>query len=197
MSDFIAKVKRSATESARVKEFFFDANAESIVACARALDEAFAAGGRLFTFGNGGSAADAQHAAVEFAHPIFEKRKAIPAIALPSDVAHLTALGNDRDFTTAFADQLRLHARPGDVALALSTSGKSPSVLRALSAAREIGMLTVGLSGRDGGKLHDFCKYLFVVESYSIHRIQETHLTLLHVLWDLVHVMRGAEDSIT
>jgi D-sedoheptulose 7-phosphate isomerase len=197
MSDWASKIRRSASESARTKEAFFEANADRIVACAKALDAAFAAGGRLFTFGNGGSACDAQHAAVEFSHPVFEKRTAIPAFALPNDVAFLTAIGNDRDFTNAFADQLRVLGKKGDVALALSTSGKSPSVVRALAAAREIGMVTVGITGRDGGKMPAACDHVFVVESFSIHRIQETHLTLLHVLWDLVHVMRGAEDSIT
>jgi D-sedoheptulose 7-phosphate isomerase len=196
MDDLVAKVRRSARETAQTQEAFFEKNGESIVACARALDTAFAAGGRLYTLGNGGSACDAQHAAVEFSHPVFEKRAAIPAFALPSDVAFITALGNDRDFTTAFADQLRVLGKKGDVALALSTSGKSASVLRALSAAREIGMITVGLTGRDGGKIPSLCDHSFVVESFSIHRIQETHITLLHVLWDLIHVVRGHEDTV-
>lgn len=196
MSDLLQKVQTSAAESVRTKTEFFETNAERIVACARAIEAAFAAGGRLYTFGNGGSACEAQHAAVEFSHPVFDKRAPIPAIALPCDVAHLTAIGNDRDFSMAFADQLRVLGRPGDVALALSTSGRSATVIRGLAAAREIRMLTVGISGRDGGKMLGACDHLFVVESFSIHRIQETHLTLLHVLWDLVHVMRGAEDNI-
>jgi D-sedoheptulose 7-phosphate isomerase len=196
MPDFVQKVRRRAEETVRTQQAFFETQGESIVACARALDAALSAGGRLFTFGCGGSACDAQHAAVEFAHPVFEKRKPIASFALPSDVAHLTALGNDRDFSVAFADQLRVLARKGDVAFALSTSGKSPSVLRGLGAAREIGMLTIALSGRDGGKLSALCDHLFVVPSFSVHRIQEAHLTLVHVLWDLVHVLRGEEDTV-
>jgi D-sedoheptulose 7-phosphate isomerase len=196
MGDLEDKVKRCATETARTQEAFFEANAGLIVACARALSAAFAEGGRLFTVGNGGSACDAQHAAVEFAHPVFDKREPIPAFALPTDIALLTALGNDRDFARAYADQLRVLGRRGDVLLALSTSGKSPSILRALAAARDLGMMTVGLTGRDGGKMAGACDHLFVVDSFSIHRIQEAHITLLHVLWDLVHVVRGHEDTI-
>jgi D-sedoheptulose 7-phosphate isomerase len=191
------KVKRCASETARTQEAFFEASASRIAACARAMSEAFDRGARLFTVGNGGSACDAQHAAVEFAHPVFEKREPIPAFALPSDIALLTALGNDRDFVRAYSDQLRVLGQRGDVLLALSTSGKSPSILRALSAARELGMMTVGLTGRDGGKMESVCDHVFVVESFSIHRIQEAHITLLHVLWDLVHVVRGHEDTIS
>ena len=196
MSDFAEKVRRRAAETVATQASFFDVHADAIVECARALDAAFAKGGRLFTFGCGGSAADAQHAAVEFAHPVFERRRAIPAFALPNDIAHVTALGNDRDFSTVFADRLRLLALKGDVALAFTTSGKSPSVVRGLSAAREIGMTTVAFSGRDGGKLDSITDHLFVVPSFSVHRIQETHLTLMHVLWDLVHLLRGEEDTV-
>ncbi len=196
MSDFVEKVRRRAAETVATQSSFFDVSARAIVDCARALDVAFARGGRLFTFGCGGSAADAQHAAVEFAHPVFERRRAIPAFALPNDVAHLTALGNDRDFSLVFADRLRVLAKKGDVALALTTSGKSPSVVRGLSAAREIGMVTVAFSGRDGGKLAGVAEHHFIVPSFSVHRIQEAHLTLVHVLWDLVHVLRGEEDTV-
>ena len=195
MHDLIAKVHRSAEESAATQRAFFDRNAEGLAQCARVLAAAFDAGARLFTFGNGGSACDAQHAAVEFSHPIFEKRRAIPAFALPNDVARLTAIGNDRDYATVFADALRVFAARGDVALALSTSGQSASVIRGLVAAREMGMITVGLAGRDGGRMANLCDHAFVVESFSIHRIQEVHQTLVHVLWDLVHVARGEEDS--
>jgi D-sedoheptulose 7-phosphate isomerase len=191
-----AKVRRCAAEAADTQHVFFDENADAIVACARALNDAFAAGGRLFTFGNGGSACDAQHVAVEFAHPVFAKRAALPALALPCDVAHLTAVANDQDFTTAFASQLAVFGRAGDVALALSTSGQSASVVRGLAAARALGMITIGLTGRDGGKMPAACDHCFVVRSFSIHRIQETHVALFHMLWDLVHVLRGEEDLI-
>jgi D-sedoheptulose 7-phosphate isomerase len=131
---------------------------------------------------------------VEFMHPIFEKRPALPAQTLAAETALLTAVANDEDFSLAFAKQLRLLARRGDIALGISTSGKSTGVARALKAARELGLLTVGFTGRDGGQLPGTCDHCFVVPSFSIHRIQEAHGTLLHILWDLVHVIRGEED---
>ena len=151
---------------------------------------------RLFVMGNGGSSCDAAHVAVEFMHPIIEKRPALPALALTTDTAILTAVGNDQDFSVAFLEQLRMLGRRGDIALGISTSGKSANVNRALQAAREMGLLTVGFSGRDGGRMPEHCDWCFIVPSFSIHRIQETHETLLHVLWDLIHVIRGEEDVI-
>lgn len=189
-----ASVLRKSRESAAVAQRFFEKHQETIPQCAAALARAFEAGGRLYVLGNGGSACDAQHVAVEFLHPIVEKRAALPAMALGCEVAHLTAVANDQDYSLAFAQQLRLLARAGDVALGISTSGQSASVNRALQAARELGLVTVGFSGRDGGRMPSLCDHSFVVESYSVHRIQETHEVLLHVLWDLVHVIRGEED---
>jgi D-sedoheptulose 7-phosphate isomerase len=194
MIDLHAVIARKSRESAGTIEAFFAAHAERIVACARALEQAFAQGGRLLCVGNGGSACDAQHIAVEFMHPIFEKRAALPAQALCVDSALLSAVGNDQDFALAFAAQLRLLARPHDVLLALSTSGRSANVARALGVARELGLLTIGFTGRDGGRMAEMCDHLFVVPSFSIHRIQETHVALLHVLWDVVHLVRGEED---
>jgi D-sedoheptulose 7-phosphate isomerase len=187
-------VLRKARESAGTNEAFFAAEADRIVACARAMAAAFDAGGRLFAMGNGGSACDAQHAAVEFMHPIVEKRPPLPAVALSTDAALLTAVGNDQDFSLAFVQQLQLLARPGDIALGISTSGKSANVNRALGAARDLGLLTVGFTGRDGGRMGEVCDHCFIVPSFSIHRIQEIHAVLLHVVWDVVHVIRGQED---
>ncbi len=186
--------RRKARESAGAIEAFFAAEAERIAACAEAMARAFDGGARLFTTGNGGSFCDAQHAAVEFLHPIHEKRKALPALALGGDPALMSAIANDQDFALAVTHQLRMLARPGDVVLAISTSGKSASVVRAVKAAREIGALTVGLAGGDGGKLAEHCDHAFVVPSFSIHRVQEVHAVLVHVLWDLVHLARGEED---
>jgi D-sedoheptulose 7-phosphate isomerase len=187
---------RKSRESAATKEKFFAGNADRVVACCGAMARAFDEGGRLFVMGNGGSSCDAAHVSVEFMHPIIEKRPALPAIALTTDTALLTAVGNDQDFALAFVQQLRMLGRKGDMALGISTSGKSANVNRALQAAREVGMLTVGFSGRDGGRMPEFCDHCFTVPSFSIHRIQETHETLLHVLWDLIHVIRGEEDVI-
>jgi D-sedoheptulose 7-phosphate isomerase len=194
VTDLAAAAVRKARESAQLGERFFAEHAARIADCARAMAHAFEQGARLYTLGNGGSACDAQHAAVEFMHPIVEKRPALPAHALPADAPLLTAVANDEDFALGYARQLRLLARAGDVVLALSTSGKSASVVRALQAAREIGMLRVGLAGKDGGRMPELCDHCFTVPSFSVHRVQETHGTLLHVLWDLVHVARGEED---
>ena len=187
-------VLRKARESRETQEAFFAEHADRIVGCASAMAEAFDRGARLFTMGNGGSACDAQHIAVEFMHPVLAKRRALPAIALSVDAALLTAVANDSDHSLVFADQLRMLARPGDLALAISTSGKSASVIRALETARELGLVTIGFAGRDGGRMAALCDHCFTVASFSIHRIQETHGVLLHVLWDLIHVARGEED---
>jgi D-sedoheptulose 7-phosphate isomerase len=127
-------------------------------------------------------------------HPILAKRPPIPSIALTTDGALLSAIGNDHDFAQAFSAQLRVLARRGDVALAISTSGQAAGINRALTVAKELGMITVGFIGRDGGRMRALCDHPFVVPSFSIHRIQEAHATLLHVLWDLVHTERGEED---
>jgi D-sedoheptulose 7-phosphate isomerase len=189
-------ILRKCRESTATKEQFFTEQADRIAECAAAMARAFDRGGRLFVMGNGGSSCDAAHVSVEFMHPIIEKRPALPALALTTDTAILTAVGNDQDFAMAFTEQLRMLGRAGDLALGISTSGKSANVNRALQAAREQGMLTVGFSGRDGGRMPEICDYCFTVPSFSIHRIQETHETLLHILWDLIHVIRGEEDVI-
>jgi D-sedoheptulose 7-phosphate isomerase len=189
-------ILRKCRESVEVKAEFFQAHADRITTLCQAIAAAFQEGGRLFVMGNGGSACDAQHVAVEFAHPIIEKRRALPAIALTTDAALLTAIGNDRDFSRVFADQIRLHGRAGDMALGISTSGQSPDVIYGLQAARGLGMMTIGFAGMDGGKLPDVADHSFVVPTFSIHRIQETHVALLHIVWDLVHLALGEEDVI-
>jgi D-sedoheptulose 7-phosphate isomerase len=189
-------ILRKANQSAEVKLKFFEENAAKIERCVQALAERFREGGHLWVMGNGGSAADAQHIAVEFMHPIIEKRKPLPATALTTDTATITAIGNDTDFSHVFVRQLELMARPGDIALGISTSGASANVNRALKRAREMRLLTIGFSGRDGGRMLELCDYCFTVKSWSIHRIQETHTVLLHLLWDLVHVASGEDDVI-
>ncbi|HET9595236.1 MAG TPA: SIS domain-containing protein [Anaeromyxobacteraceae bacterium] len=187
-------ILRKARESAEVKLRFFEESADSLEACVRALADRFRAGGRLFVMGNGGSATDAAHVAVEFVHPIVEKRRPLPATALTADPATLTAIGNDTDFSRVFVDQLEILARPGDAALGISTSGASSNVNRALRRGRELGLLTVGFAGRDGGRMPDVCDHCFVVRTWSVHRVQETHTALLHLLWDEVHVALGEDD---
>lgn len=187
---------RKARESAEVAARLVEAESGAIEACVRDMATRFERGGKLWTMGNGGSACDAQHVAIEFMHPILEKRRPLPAQALTVDTAALTSIGNDSDFALVFAEPLRIQGRDRDVALGISTSGQSANVLRGIEAAREIGMLTVGFAGRDGGRLADLAEHCFVAPSFSIHRIQETHTLLLHLLWDMVHVALGEEDVV-
>lgn len=194
--DLAIKVLRQSREAVALKEQFFTDRATQIAACARAMANAFDAGGRLFSMGNGGSTCDAIHLSVEFMHPIIEKRPALPAVALTTDTAIITAVGNDQDFSFVYSSQIKMLGRRGDMVIGVSTSGKSANVNRALQTARDVGMMTVGFTGRDGGRMPGLCDHCFVVPSFSIPRIQETHGTLLHILWDLVHVIRGEEDII-
>jgi D-sedoheptulose 7-phosphate isomerase len=192
--DLHAIIQRQALEVCKLKEQFFGENAQLISDSCRAMAKRFDNGGRLFAMGNGGSSCDTIHLSVEFMHPIIEKRPPLPAIALTTDFAILTAIGNDQDFSMIFTQQLRMLGQANDIALGISTSGKSANVNRALQAARDMGMLTIGYAGRDGGRMPQHCDFCFIVPSFSIPRIQETHETLLHIMWDLIHIIRGEED---
>jgi len=191
---FRDKVLRKCSESMEMKNLFFSKYADALEEMSRALAERFSNGGRLFVMGNGGSLCDALHIAVEFNHPIIEKRVAFPVIPLMTDIATMTAISNDLDFTRVYVNQLRLQGTPDDIAMVFSTSGKSPNLIYALEAAREKKMLTVAFSGKDGGRFPDVSDHCFIVPSYSIHRIQEVHATAVHIIWDLVHIALGAED---
>ena len=194
--DWHGMVMRKCKESIEVKEKFLDGYAERIGELSGKMAQRFEQGHQLWVMGNGGSACDAQHIAVEFIHPIIEKRRALPAFDLASQVAVLTAIANDKDYARIFVDQIELHGKPGDMALAISTSGNSPNLIYALEAAKKKGILTIAFSGKDGGRLAAAAEYCFTVPSYSTHRIQESHVTLLHILWDLIHVSMGEEDVI-
>lgn len=139
-------------------------------------------GGKIMFFGNGGSAADAQHLATELSVRYVSDRKPIPAIALTTDTSALTAIGNDMGFDRLFARQIEALGQPGDVAIGISTSGQSENVLKALKAARDKKIVTAGLSGKDGGKMAGLCDVLLVVPSSTTARIQEMHITLGQML---------------
>jgi D-sedoheptulose 7-phosphate isomerase len=190
------KVMRKCGESVEVKQKFFERYADQIGELSQKMAERFLQGHRLWVMGNGGSACDAQHVAVEFIHPIIEKRRALPALDLVSQIPVVTAISNDKDFARVFIDQIELWGHAGDMALGLSTSGNSPNLIYALEAARNKGILTIAFSGKDGGRMADAAEYCFTVPSFSIHRIQESHVALLHILWDLIHVAMGEEDVI-
>jgi D-sedoheptulose 7-phosphate isomerase len=194
--DWREKVMRKCRESVEIKQKFFDRYATEIGGLSQKMAERFRAGRRLWVMGNGGSACDAQHVAVEFIHPIIEKRRALPALDLVSQIPVVTAISNDKDFSRIFVDQIELWGTADDMALAISTSGKSPNLIYALETARNKRMLTIAFSGKDGGRLPEVSDYCFTVPSFSIHRIQESHVALLHILWDLTHVAMGEEDVI-
>ena len=193
---FREKIMRKCGESMEMKEKFFSKYAEQIETMARDMAERFRSGKKLLTMGNGGSLCDALHFSVEFTHPIIEKRRAFPVIPLMTDICTMTAIGNDLDYSRIFINQLQLLGTPGDMALAVSTSGKSPNLIYALEAAREKQMMTIAWLGKDGGRLAEMADYSFIVPSYSIHRIQEVHATLVHVAWDLIHIALGEDDVI-
>lgn len=187
-------ILRKVRESTELSRAFFATEAGALEEASRALAARLQQGGRLLAMGNGGSAADATHAAVEFQHPIIEKRRPLPAMQLGAEPALVTAIGNDTDFSRIFLEQLEVIARPEDALLGISTSGASANVNRALRRGRELGLLTIGFSGRDGGPMRTVCDHSFVVPSWSVHRVQEAHTMLLHLLWDLVHVAMGEPD---
>jgi D-sedoheptulose 7-phosphate isomerase len=193
VADVLAEVRRStadkAAEIVALRQRIAADYADRLDACAAALAGSFRAGGRMFTFGNGGSSSDAQAVAQLFLDPGSGIR-ALPVIALTTDVAVVTALSNDVGFEVVFARQLAAFARPGDVALGLSTSGGSANVLAAFAEARRLGLVTVGFAGYDGGRMAEAAAagaidHLFVVPSASVHRIQEAQTTTYHVLWEL------------
>jgi D-sedoheptulose 7-phosphate isomerase len=161
-------------------------DADAVVAAAGAIVDAYRGGGKLLVFGNGGSAADAQHIAAEFVGRFLRERDPLPAIALSVNSSAVTAIGNDYGFDQVFARQLRAHARPGDVALAISTSGGSPNVVEALRAARSSGLATIGLTGGDGGAMRELCDHCLVVPATETPRIQEGHLLVFHLLCEIV-----------
>lgn len=181
-SDILAR----ARESIALKETFFRENAGLLLEVGRRMAAALRAGGQVLTFGNGGSAADAQHLAGELLGRFLRDRRALPAIALTTDPSVLTAVANDMGFDAVFRRQIEAHGRQGDVAVGITTSGRSPNVVAALGAARERGLLTVGLTGGGGGKLPGLVDFMIDVPSASTPRIQEVHGMVVHLLCEIV-----------
>lgn len=155
--------------------------APQIDAVAQDLLKCFRNGGKLLTFGNGGSSCDAQNFANELVGRYRRNRPPLSALALTVNQGDLTAIANDFGFEEVFARPLRAHGRPGDVAVAISTSGNSKNVLKAIAAARELGITVVGLTGRSGGKMKALCDHCLCVPSDSTARIQEAHITLIQI----------------
>jgi D-sedoheptulose 7-phosphate isomerase len=150
------------------------------------LVETFTHGGKLLVLGNGGSAADAQHFVAEIVGRFKMERRGLPAIALSTDTSILTAIGNDYGFDKVFRRQVEALAVPGDLIVGISTSGNSPNVQQALELAREMGCRTVGLLGKDGGSIKNVCDLALIVPTSDTPRVQEGHITIIHIACDLL-----------
>lgn len=188
LGDFEHRVTTSIKASIEAKERLL-ANTELISIIARVgetLVQALKQGNKVLLFGNGGSAADAQHIAAEFVGRFLIDRPALPAVALPVNASCVTAIGNDYGFDVVFSRQIEALGRAGDVAIGISTSGNSPNVLNALSTARKMGLCAVALTGCTGGKLKDVVDYCICVPSNETPRIQECHILLGHLISELV-----------
>jgi len=186
------RIVRSLEGHLRVAQALPGACAAPLEAAAGEVISCLRGGGKLLAMGNGGSAADAQHLVAELVGRFRGERRALPALALTTDPSVVTALANDYGYDEVFARQVRAHARPGDVVLALSTSGNSENVRRGLAAARECGARTIALLGRSGGRLRGEANVELLVPADDTARIQEAHITLLHVLCELIDDALGA-----
>lgn len=193
LADLAASAQAKAAESLALRHATLEANSDLLDRAATELADRFGAGGRLFTFGNGGSCTDSTTLAGLFARPpITEPGSSLPAWSLTADQAIVTALGNDVGFDLVFARQLIARAKAGDIAIAMSTSGNSPNLLAALAEARQRGLYTIGFAGYDGGAFADNPNVdaCFIVRSQSVHRIQEAQALLGYRLWLAVHQKR-------
>ena len=186
MQDEIVQAFR---ESADIKMRFIRQNAEAVGRAVKMIVAAFKAGNKVLLFGNGGSAADAQHIAAEFINRFLIERPPLPAIALTTDTSILTSISNDYGFADCFAKQIKALGKEGDVAIGISTSGAAANVLKAIKVAHEMGLKTVSLTGGDGGDLAKLTDIALVVASPSTPRIQEVHITIGHVLCEMVDRM--------
>ena len=183
MEDIIIKIFK---ESANLKEIFVNENLVKMINVIDAITEALKAGNKILLFGNGGSAADAQHLAAEFVNRFVIERPPLPAIALGTDTSVVTSIGNDYGFSEIFAKQIRALGKRGDIACGISTSGNSANVVKGLQIAKNMGLVTVGLTGRDGGNIAGIVDYLLNVSSNSVPRIQEIHITAGHAICEMV-----------
>jgi D-sedoheptulose 7-phosphate isomerase len=181
-----AGVRAIAADSVALKQRFFSENAGLLVEIGRRIAECVRSGGKVLTFGNGGSAADAQHFAGELVGRFLKERPAMAAVALTTDPSVITAIGNDMGYDAVFRRQVEALGRPGDVAVGISTSGRSPNVVDALRVAKERGMLTVGMTGGGGGRLGGLVHFLIDVPHHATPRIQEVHGMVVHVLCEII-----------
>jgi len=180
------KILKAFEESAAVKQQFVKENVDTIIEVSRMIADSLNKGGKLLLFGNGGSSTDASHIAAEFVNRFMKDRPPFPAIALNTDMAVITSISNDYDYSEIFARQLKALAQEGDVVLAISTSGNSPNVLKAIDVAKKKKLKTIAFTGAKGDKLASKTDYVFAVPSSNTPRIQETHSILGHVICQMV-----------
>ena len=181
------KILRAFEESIQVKEKFIDGkNTDKIFEVSKVIANAFNEGKKLILFGNGGSATDASHIAAEFINRFKRERPGLPAISLNTDMAVITSIANDYDFSDVFAKQLRAISEEGDIVIAISTSGNSPNVLKAMDVAKKKKLTTIAFTGLKGEKFASKATFAFIVPSDNTPRIQETHITLGHVICQMV-----------
>lgn len=185
-NDFKESILNYFEESAQTKLRFAKDNWKSIATIAECIAKAIKNGNKILLFGNGGSASDAQHIAAEFVNRFRIERKPLPAIALTTDTSIITSIGNDYTFDDIFSKQIIALGRKGDVAVGITTSGNSPNVLNGLKEAHKLGLKTVGLLGRDGGKAKNLCDIKIIVPTEQTSLIQETHITTAHIICLLV-----------
>jgi D-sedoheptulose 7-phosphate isomerase len=185
MEDHIIKTFK---ESSRVKDIFINENLSKMVNVIEAITLALKAGNKIMIFGNGGSAADAQHIAAEFVNRFMIERPPLPAIALTTDTSVITSIGNDYDFSEIFSKQIRAIGQQGDIAWGISTSGNSVNVLKGLEMAKKKGLVTIAFTGKDGGDIAKMADFPINVPSNSTARIQETHITACHVICEMVDI---------
>jgi len=186
LQNFEEKIRAMADESLDAKRRFFDQSIQGVARAAQMIIESMRAGGKLLIFGNGGSAADAQHIAAELAFKMGRERDALPALALTTDTSLLTAIGNDRSFDFIFARQIQAIGRKGDIVLAISTSGNSSNVIEAVKQAREMEIKTIGLLGAGGGKVAALVDLPLIVAHNETPRIQEVHIAASHIICQLI-----------
>ncbi|MBA3805428.1 MAG: D-sedoheptulose 7-phosphate isomerase [Acidobacteria bacterium] len=190
------RISSIVTASLDVKRRYFAEHAAEVERAAVMISDAFRAGGKLLLFGNGGSAADAQHIAGEFVNRFsVEDRRALPAIALSTDGGVLTCIANDTGFEKVFARQVEALGARGDVCLAITTSGNSPNVVAAIEEARSREINVIGLLGRDGGQCAPLCDLALIVSSNDTQRIQETHNLIGHIICELVELALFGKDQ--
>jgi D-sedoheptulose 7-phosphate isomerase len=183
------EILQAFKDSSEVKARFIRNHADMLIQVVKVLVAAFKGGHKVLLFGNGGSAADAQHLAAEFVNRFLIERPPLPAIALTTDTSILTSISNDYGYADTFAKQVKALGKEGDVAIGISTSGTAANVVKAIKVAKDMGMKTVGLTGGDGGDLAKIVDFALVVDSSATPRIQETHITIGHVLCEMVDRM--------